>query len=100
MLISTKRKDHQLLMITAGLGLQFTGEAIGNALRQMSQHRPVVLLTGNILLGASHLMRLYVWLEAFRKPQTLPDKADDAEEPGGKSKALPRQAETLFQPNE
>src|SRR5437588_542548 len=34
-LISSRKKDHQLLMVTGGLGLQFTGEAIGQSLRQV-----------------------------------------------------------------
>jgi len=70
-LIASKKKDHQLLMITGGLGLQFTLEAIGQSLRQLSRHRPNILLAANILLSVAHLMRLYVWREAFRQPSTI-----------------------------
>src|SRR4051812_17033409 len=33
-LISSRKKEYQLLMVIGGLGLQFTGEAIGQSLRQ------------------------------------------------------------------
>jgi hypothetical protein len=66
-LIASKKKDDQLLMITGGLGLQFTMEAIGQSLRQLSQHRPTILLVANILVSVAHLLRLYVWREAFRR---------------------------------
>jgi len=83
-LISSQRKDAQLLMVTGGLGLQFTGEAIGQSMRQMSvPHHHILLLAGNLVLTASHLMRLYVWSEAFRRPRTLQhiDKEPDDEIP-------------------
>jgi hypothetical protein len=65
-LISSRRKDTQLLMVTGGLGLQFTGEAIGQSIRQLSHHNRTLLFVGNGLMIASHLIRLYVWREAFR----------------------------------
>ena len=40
MLISSPKKDRVLLMITVGLGLQFTGEAIGQSLRQICTFIP------------------------------------------------------------
>jgi len=97
MLISSPRRKPQLLMLTVGLGLQFTGEAIGQSLRQIAHsHRSTGLVfAGNLLLSVSHLMRLYVWWEAFRRPYAELDKP----EAGGESQALPRQAETLFQSN-
>ena len=83
-LISSQRKDAQLLMVTGGLGLQFTGEAIGQSMRQMSvPHHHILLLAGNLVLTASHLMRLYVWSEAFRRPRILQqiDKEPDDDVP-------------------
>jgi hypothetical protein len=72
-LVVSRGKDRQMLMVTGGLGLQFTGEAIGQSLRQLStyagmspaQHHGIMLI-GNLLLSAAHLMRLYVWWQAFR----------------------------------
>ena len=66
-LISSRSRETLLLMLAGGLGLQFTGEAIGQSLRQISQHNIVALYAGNLLLVFSHLLRLYVWWEAFRK---------------------------------
>jgi hypothetical protein len=94
LLISSRGKDHQLLMVTGGLGLQFTGEAIGQSLRQLSNHHQGVLFIGNLLGIMAHLLRLYVWLEAFRRPQA-PEKIQV--EPAEGATAFPRQAQTLFE---
>src|SRR6266404_1303436 len=63
MLISSPKRNRALLMLTVGLGLQFTGEAIGQSLRQIahSQRSTGTVFAGNLLLSISHLMRLYVW---------------------------------------
>jgi hypothetical protein len=95
-LIASKKKDDQLLMITGGLGLQFTLEAIGQSMRQLSQHRPTLLLAANILVSVAHLMRLYVWREAFRRP---PKIQQTKKEPDGISEKFSRQAETVFESN-
>ncbi len=79
-LLSSQRKDTQLLMVTGGLGLQFTGEAIGQSIRQISHHNRTLLFIGNGLMIASHLIRLYVWREAFRRTQ-LPQEVK--KEPDG-----------------
>jgi hypothetical protein len=95
-LIASKKKDDQLLMITGGLGLQFTMEAIGQSMRQLSQHRPTLLLAANILVSVAHLMRLYVWREAFRRP---PQVQETRKKPDGTSETFSRQAETVFESN-
>jgi hypothetical protein len=66
-------------MVTGGLGLQFTGEAIGQSLRQLSHHHHAILFLGNMLMSVAHLLRLYVWMEAFRR-QVSPQIQN---EPGG-----------------
>jgi len=87
-LISSQRKDTQLLMVTGGLGLQFTGEAIGQSMRQLSvPHHHILLLAGNLVLAASHLMRLYVWSEAFRRSRAL---QEINKEPGGGTRRYDR----------
>jgi hypothetical protein len=95
-LIASKKKDDQLLMLTGGLGLQFTLEAIGQSMRQLSRHRPTLLLAANILVSVAHLMRLYVWREAFRRPRRVQQTKD---EPDGTSEPFSRQAETVFESN-
>jgi hypothetical protein len=99
-LIASKKKDDQLLMITGGLGLQFTLEAIGQSMRQLSQHRPYLLLAGNILLSVAHLMRLYVWREAFRGPRKGNGKGkENKKELGGNSDEFSRQAQIVLESN-
>jgi hypothetical protein len=93
LLISSPRKDHQLLLVTGGLGLQFTGEAIGQSLRQLSNHHHAILLTGNLLMSIAHLLRLYVWMEAFRR-QVSPQIQ---EEPGENVPTFQGRAQTLYQ---
>ena len=95
-LIASKKKDDQLLMITGGLGLQFTLEAIGQSMRQLSQHRPYVLLAANVLLSVAHVMRLYVWREAFRRPPKLEETKKKL---GGLSEERSRQAQTVLGSN-
>jgi hypothetical protein len=94
LLISSPRKDRQLLLVTGGLGLQFTGEAIGQSLRQLSNHHHFILFAGNILMSVAHLLRLYVWMEAFRREPVSPQIQ---EEPGESVRTLPSRARTLYQ---
>jgi hypothetical protein len=96
MLISSKKRDPQLLLVTGGLGLQFTGEAVGQSLRQISQDHFALYLIGNLMGGVTHLLRLYVWREAFRRPRE-PLKPNGPE--GESQKAFPPPAQELFEPN-
>jgi hypothetical protein len=93
-LISSKTREHQLLMITGGLGLQFTGEAIGQSLRQMSQDHYSILVIGNLVGGLTHLLRLYVWTEAFRRPAASEPGNDPS---GERHESIPRPAQSLYQ---
>jgi hypothetical protein len=88
-LISSRRKDTQLLMVTGGLGLQFTGEAIGQSIRQISHHNRALLYAGNGLMIASHLIRLFVWREAFKRN---PQPQEIKKEPDGNITDCPSQA--------
>jgi len=95
LLISWRRKDHQLLMVTGGLGLQFTAEAIGQSLRQLSQGDHTIQLIGNLLMSVAHVLRLYVWREAFRRS---PLKTDKRQEPDRNVETFPGRAQqTLFE---
>jgi hypothetical protein len=71
-LIGSGTKNRRLLMITGGLGIQFTGEAIGQSLRQLSAS---TLLIGNLFTVVPHLVCLYIWLQAFR--EQMPRPSDD-----------------------
>jgi hypothetical protein len=62
-LIAAKRKDRLLLMISGGLGIQFTGAAIGQSLRQLT---PRTTMIGNLILVFTGFLCLYIWWQAFR----------------------------------
>jgi hypothetical protein len=73
LLIGSHRKDRKLLMVTGGLGIQFTGAAIGQALRDMSP-TPIVAIASDFLV-LTNLARLYIWWQAFRDdPKAAPSK--------------------------
>jgi hypothetical protein len=62
-LIAAEKRDTRLLVITGGLGLQMTGEAIGQSLRQISKSTE---LAGVIMMVLAHYLCLYIWWKAFR----------------------------------
>jgi hypothetical protein len=94
-LVSSRRRDVQLLMLTGGLGLQFTGEAISQSIRQLAIHNHYRLVesAGGVAFVASHLIRLYVWREALRKTG-IPEHIKN--EPDEDTTHLPRQAHQLL----
>ncbi len=65
-LIRTKQRDSRILMISGGLGLQITGEAMGHSLRNLWQISRVYVTAGNSVLILAHLLCLLVWWQAFR----------------------------------
>jgi hypothetical protein len=70
LLIASRQKDYKLLLITGALGIQFTGGAIGQSLRDMS---PAIVTAASDFTVITNLARIYIWWQAFRgKPKTLP----------------------------
>jgi hypothetical protein len=68
LLIASREKDHRLLLLSGGLGILFTGEAIGESTRDLaigSHSRPISLF-GNSLIMATNLLFLYIWWQALR----------------------------------
>lgn len=63
-LIASHKRDDRLLTVTGGLGIQMTGEAIAQTLRQLS---PVTWHIGNFVGVAAHFLCLYIWWQAFAK---------------------------------
>jgi len=63
-LIAGSRRDSTLLMVTGGLGIQMTGEAIAQSLRQMSAGTFPI---GDIAAILSHFLCLFIWWQAFSK---------------------------------
>ena len=68
LLIAAREKDHRLLLLSGGLGIQFTGEAIGTSIRQLALHTRsrTMSLTGGVLMMLADLAVLYIWWQALR----------------------------------
>jgi hypothetical protein len=58
----------QRLMIAGGLGLQMTGEAIGQAIRQMHLSYGVSV-AGSVFIVLTHLLCLFIWWRALSVDQ-------------------------------
>jgi hypothetical protein len=68
MLIASRKADRRLLLVSGALGMQFTGEAIGEAIRDLSIPNMVgaLSLAGSVVSVAADMACLYVWWQAFR----------------------------------
>lgn len=68
LLISAREKDHCLLMLSGGLGVRFTGEAIGESIRQLAivRRSHAISYTGSLLITLVDLVCLFVWWQALR----------------------------------
>jgi hypothetical protein len=69
LLLALRTKDHRLLLLTGGMGIMFTGEAIGHAVRNLAirnrSHNIVML--AHVLTLLADLIFMYVWWQTFRK---------------------------------
>jgi hypothetical protein len=85
LLISSRKKDSTLLLISGGLGIRFTGEAIGDSLRQIALHEykknavdlaKGISLSGSIVVAVVDILCLFIWWRALRQtvPVTVPGK--------------------------
>jgi len=68
LLLWSRSKDSRLLLVSGGLGIQFTGEAIGDSLRSMAVlHRSKPLsFTGSFITTLVDLLSVYIIWQAFR----------------------------------
>jgi hypothetical protein len=70
LLISSRKKDYKLLLVTGALGIQFAAGAIGQSLRDVS---PVMVAAASDFTVLASLSREYLWWRAFRRrPEPLP----------------------------
>jgi hypothetical protein len=72
LLIGSPRKNYRLLMVSGALGIQFTGSAIGQALRQLP-HSSVELTA--YLIALSTQICLFILWRAFRTPSAPVDSS-------------------------
>jgi hypothetical protein len=72
-LLRTGQRDKQFLLLSAGLGIKVTGEAIGHSIRLLLRLSGDWLLLPNIFLIATHFLCLGVWYKALQiKPAAQP----------------------------
>jgi hypothetical protein len=76
-LIAKRRKERLLLMLSGGLGIMFSGAAIGHSVRELSQRSRWALFAGGMIVVLTHFGCLFVWWQAFRQKSREP-KSDTA----------------------
>ncbi len=62
-LLSHRKRDHKLLFVSAGLGLQCTIDAIGHALRFFPNELREV---GDLVISAGSILTSYIWFRIFQ----------------------------------
>jgi hypothetical protein len=73
MLIAKRQKDSSILMLSGGLGIMFTGEAIAESLRTLSTaSHTLAIIPAGVLMIATNLAFLYIWWQAVRVPRAIP----------------------------
>jgi hypothetical protein len=63
MLLGSRKRETQLLLLSGGLGIQFTGEAIGQSVREWL---PWTLSPGDVIILGANLACLWIWWQALR----------------------------------
>jgi hypothetical protein len=64
-LIHGDRRDITTLMLAGGLGLQMTGEAVGQSIRHLV---PAQAFAASMLIVASHFLCMLIWWQALQRP--------------------------------
>jgi hypothetical protein len=78
LLVSARKKDGRLLLLTGGMGIMFAGEAIGAAIRALAIPRKSITLFygGHLFDVLADAAFLYVWWQVFRKEAAMARKRD------------------------
>jgi len=67
LLLARREKDRRLFLLTAALGIQFSGAAIGYALTLLASRKfPWPALAGGTIVVLTTLTRIGLWARAFR----------------------------------
>lgn len=84
LLIGSRSRDHQMLLLSGALGIKFAGESIGESVRQIAIHsrsRPISM-TGNVIIMLANIFFFYVWWQALRAPNNeTPSRRNNLEPP-------------------
>jgi hypothetical protein len=72
LLLASRVRSLQLLMVSGALGIQFTGEAIGESLRSMAvqHHSHALSFAGSFVTTVVDLTALYILWQAFQNSKT------------------------------
>jgi hypothetical protein len=79
LLIGSRQRDTQILLLTGGVGMQFAGAAIGESLRTLF---PGFRLAGGLVEVITGLAGMWVWWQALRSA-SVPKSAHVALSPPG-----------------
>jgi len=71
LLLGSRYKDNQLLLISGGLGIKFAGEAIGQSLRFLFRNWNPSVSPGDVVLVGTSLAGLWILWQALRRPVAL-----------------------------
>ena len=76
MLAAKREKDRTILLLSGGLGIQFTAEAVGESIRAMAVSifggptpgAYAMVFCGNLIIMLANLGCLWIWRQALRAP--------------------------------
>jgi hypothetical protein len=85
-LLTFRSTDTRSLLLSGGLGIQFTGEAISHSFRSIAQLPLHLERAASTIVPLTNLIGLYVWWHAFRvsaaqRPLRLPTAENTTGEP-------------------
>ena len=69
-LIQVRKREFLLLAVSAGVGIQCTGDAIGHSFRLLNQHvgsGSVIYEFGNVVMSLAAVMTIAIWYTAFSR---------------------------------
>jgi hypothetical protein len=65
-LLAFRPSDYRLLLLSGGLGIQFTGEAIAHSLRSWDHVAYPVMIAASIFIPLTNIACTYIWWHTFR----------------------------------
>jgi hypothetical protein len=83
LLLGAREKDSSLLLLTGGMGISFTGEAIGTSIQSLAriQKSLTIFYVGHVFMMVADAVFLYIWWQTFRKEANRSKQAVAARQP-------------------
>lgn len=85
-LLQVRKREFLLLAVSAGVGIQCTGDAIGHSFRLLNRHvgsGSVIYEFGNVVMSLSAVLTIAIWYTAFSR-----SKYPEIRKPGDETKAV------------